>query len=119
MSPEELEFWREVDSLIAPVTETQIEYRVYCDNTGLISSTSMIAEPSDQQYLVVSKFEYDNYFLYQVVNRQLKKIDSDAGYRVKLRKATEGYPVAKNHAGILIEPGETYQEQEYYAHTNS
>ena len=119
MSPEELEFWGEVESLITPATETQIEYRVYYDNTGLIFSTSMIAEPSDQTYLVVSKFEHDNYFLYQVVNQQLKKIDSDAGYRVKLRKAVAGYLVAKNHAGILIEPSETYQEQEYYAHTNS
>jgi hypothetical protein len=119
MSPEEIEFWREVESLITSPVRIEIEYRVYYDVHGRIHKCSSIAEPSDEPYIVVSKTEYENYFFYQVVDKQLKKIDSDAGYRVKLQKALAGYTVVNGHAGIIVEPSEKYQDTEYYGYTNS
>ena len=68
-------------------------------------------------YLIVTKAEYDTYFLYTVVKGKLKKIDYDAGYRVQLTKSTQGFKVVRGHAGLLIED-ETYTDVEYYARTN-
>lgn len=119
MSPEELEFWREVDSLITPPVETLIEYRLFYNTNGDIVKGTMIVESTDDRYIVVSKNEYEQYFLYQVVNNKLKKIDNDAGYRVQLTKSTTGITVVAGHAGLPLEFGETYIDTEIYGHTNS
>jgi hypothetical protein len=114
MSPEELEFWREVNALIAPVTETTIEYRLHYDDAGDIVLCTMVDHPESQQYLVVDKATYDRYFDYRVVKGQLKKIDHNSDFNVKLQRSTKGFCVVKNHAGIILEPGETYNHTEYY-----
>jgi hypothetical protein len=119
MSPEELEFWREVDALIDPPATTQIEYRLFYNVAGDIVKGTMIVEPTDEQYIVVPKNQYDQYFLYRVIDKKLKKIDNDPGYRVQLKKATTGFTVVRGHAGLLLEPGETYTDTEIYGHTNS
>ena len=54
-----------------------------------------------------------------VVDGKLKKIDRDSGYYVQLEKSDKGYCVVKNHAGLLVEPEETYITTEYYAHRNN
>jgi hypothetical protein len=118
MSPEEIEFWREVESLIVPPIETIIEYRLHYDATGDIVTASMAYHPESTQYIVVDKNEYERYFEYRVVNGQLKKIDRDAGFNVKLHKNNTGFQVVKGHAGIILDAGETYTNTEYYDTTN-
>jgi hypothetical protein len=78
----------------------------------------MTNHPLDENYIVVTKEEYDNYFRYTVVEGKLKKIDTNPGYRVQLKKSTTGYPVVKNHAGLIVEVGEPYEDTEYYDTNN-
>ena len=92
-----------------------VEYRIYYDDDGNITSCAMIDHPDDTQYLVVTKKEYSEYYRYKIVNNKLKLIDNDPGYRVQLTSSTQGYCVVKNHAGIILESGEEYTDIEYYA----
>ena len=120
MSPDELKrYLDEVNALIVPTVQTIIEYRIYYNQLGEIISCSMTQHPDYGDYIVVTQSEYDRYFDYRIVNGKLKKIDRDAGYRVKLEKSNRGYSVVKNHAGLLIEPEETYITTEHYAHRNN
>lgn len=105
------EFYR----LLKPVELVELEYRVYYNEDGMIYRCSMQQhEPGD--YIVVSKEQYDLYHHYQVVRGQMVKIDTDAQYRVQLRKSTSGYATVTGHAGLLIED-EDYTNIEYYART--
>jgi len=110
------EFWQEVERLLEPVPPVELEYRIYYNEAGDITSCSMQNHaPGD--YLVVSREEYERYFQYRVVKGQLKKIDHDSGYRVQLVKSTQGFPVVRGHAGLLIED-EDYTDREYYDRPN-
>jgi len=108
------EFFKAIQSLSQPKS-LEIEYRLHYDDAGNIHTCSMIDHPNDTQYLVVTKNEYDNYYRYRVMNKQLKIIDNTSGYRVQLTSSTQGYCVVKNHAGIVLETGERYPNIEYYA----
>lgn len=112
------EFWQEVENLIRPVEPPEVEYRLYYNESGDVVKCTMIKETTNELYIVVSKEEYDNYFRYRVVNGQLKKIDAGSMYTVRLRKSNTGFRVAKNHAGIILEPGEEHTDVEYYARTD-
>jgi signal peptidase I len=113
------EFWNKVESLIKPVVPTRLEYRLYYNELGEITSGSMVNHSGTGNYIVVTQAEYDRYFDYRIVDCQLKKLDNDAGYRVKLKRNTKGYRVVKGHAGLPLESGETYQETEYYEYRNN
>mgnify|MGYP003346919492 CR=1 FL=1 len=95
-----------------------VEYRLYYNEDGAIVKGTMIAEETTEPYVVVTQAEYDRYFNYTVVNGKLKPIDRDPEYRVQLEKATQGFCVVKDHAGVVIEPNETYKDIEYYAIRN-
>jgi len=110
------EFWDEVASLIKPIPQIELEYRIYYDEFWNITSCST-HNHSDGNYLVVTKDEYENYFRYQIIKGKLIKIDNDAKYRVQLVKSTKGFPVVKGQAGLLIED-EDFKDIEYYARTN-
>jgi hypothetical protein len=106
-------------SLIEEPIVEPIEYRIHYDDSGNITMCSMQQHPNSSQYLVVDKYEYDNYFRYYVVDNQLKKIDLPTSNRVQLKRSDTGYQVVKNHAGLLLEPDETFSETEYYDTTNN
>lgn len=120
MSPEELKFFAEVEALLTTVAQPGIEYRLYYNRAGEITMGSMTTDtlPTDS-YIIVTKEEYETYFLYRVVNKKLKKIDNDAGYRVQLTPSNTGLAVVAGHAGLLLEPDETYPNIEYYAYRNN
>lgn len=99
---------------ITPVVEEPAEYRIHYDSTGQITQCTMRNHPTDTQYIVVTQEEYENYYKYTVENGMLKKIVHQHNYNVKLTKSNTGYKVVKNHAGILLEPNETYVNIEYY-----
>lgn len=104
---------------LEPITEEPVEYRIYYNESGEITQCSMRDHATEGQYLVVTADEYDNYYHYTVINGKLKKIDRTHNFRVKLTKSRSGYPVAKNHAGVLIEPNDVYQNIEYYDDRNN
>ena len=49
-----------------------------------------------------------------VTKKILEKIDINLGISVKLKKNTHGYAVVKNHAGLILDTGEEFDEIEYY-----
>jgi hypothetical protein len=111
------DFWTEVESLIEKTVPIEIEYRMYYDQDGNITTCSMQQHQESGDYIVVEKAVYDNYFNYQIINGKLKKIDRSYVHRVQLTKSTQGYKVVSGHAGLLIED-EEYTDIEYYARTN-
>lgn len=118
MSPEELEFFAEAEALINPTQPLEIEYRLHYNDVGEIVLGTMTNHPISTNYIVVTKEQYDTYFHYRVVAGVLKKIDTDAGYRVQLRKSKSGYPTVAGHASLIVEADETYNNIEYYERNN-
>ena len=106
------EFWAEFETLLDRTIPEAIEYRVHYNEQGEIYLCTMQNHPVDTTYLVVTRDEYDRYFDYRVVDAKLKKVDRDAVYRVQLRKSTAGFPVAKGHAGLVVE--DDYPDVEHY-----
>jgi len=103
-------------SLIGKTPITEIEYRIHYDNQGLITMCTMQDHPVGTDYLVVDRETYDNYFRYdRVIKGKLRKIIFDPGYRVQLYPSTSGFQVVKNHAALLIEENETYDNTEFYS----
>lgn len=108
---EDLEFLKGL-MMVQPIIAEPIEFRIHYDSNENITMLSMQQHPTDTQYLVVSKEEYENYYDYKIVNGKLKKIDNRIGFSVRLKKSDSGYCVVKNHAGIILE--EEYNNVEYY-----
>jgi len=118
MNQDERDFWAQVESLIIPIPKVEIEYRLHYNELGEIVMCSMADHPESNHYVVVSKDKYERYFDYRIVKGQLIKIDQASIYSVKLTKSNTGYRTVKNHAGLIIETGESYSETEYYDHRN-
>ena len=108
----------EAFAMLQPIVEEVKEYRIHYEEDGHITMCTMINHPKNTTYLVVSKDEYDNYFRYTIVDGKLKKIDNNPGIRVQLVSSSIGYAVVKKHAGLILEPTDTYTEIEYYDRIN-
>lgn len=108
----DLEFF-EAMKQFATIVEDPIEYRFHYNDDGIITMCTMQNHPENTQYLVVTKFEYDNYFQYVVIDGKLKMIDKTSKCRVQLKRSDHGYKTVKNHAGILLED-EVFQDVDYY-----
>ena len=102
------------------IVEDPIEYRMHYDENGVITMLSHQNHPKDTNYIVVTQDEYADYQHYcvDVDAKKLKKIAHNIGLSVQLKKSNQGYPVTKNHAGVLLEPGDTYTNIDHYEHTN-
>lgn len=113
----ESEFLAALEQLMS-IAEEPIEYRVYYNQDGKITQCSMRNHSTEGNYLIVTADEYENYFRYTVVNCKLKKIDIAYSFHLNLKKGDSQYRVVKNHAGLLLEPDETYTDTEYYDTNN-
>lgn len=106
--------------LIKEIPKQIIEYRIHYDSQGLITGCTMVNHPENSNYVVVDQETYNNYYRYdRVVEGKLRKIVFDPGYRVRLHPSNSGYQVVKNHAALLIEENETYDDTEYYSGSSS
>ena len=111
------EFIKAIES-IEPISEPVIEYRFYYNAAGQITTCSQTNHQEHGEYIVVSESEYQHYYQYYIENGKLKKIDIDLGYRVQLKRSSQGYRVVKNHAGIILAADEDYPNVEYYDTVN-
>jgi hypothetical protein len=103
-------------SLIKEVPQPTLEYRIHYDDKGFIIGCTMSEHPNNSNYVVVDRETYDNYFRYdRVINGKLRKIIFDPGYRIQLYPSNSGYLVVKDHAALLIEENETYDNTEFYS----
>ena len=96
------------------------EYRIHYDDTGRITMCSQQNHPDSQQYLVVSREEYEGYAQYvvDIEKKKLKKVVVNPGVSVQLKRSTKGYAVVRHHAGLVVEDGELYKDIEYYESNN-
>jgi len=115
MSPEEI---KRIAELMAQPAERP-EYRLHYNEMGDIVACSMVGHPDSTRYVVVDRKTYDDYNKYRIEEGQLVLINVDASYSSKLKKFNSGNQVVKNHAGLLLESGETYNDTEYYAYRNN
>lgn len=110
----------EAFGLINEIKKPVLEYRIHYDKNGFITGCTMSEHPDNLNYIVVDKETYDNYFRYdKVINGKLRKIIFDPGYRVQLIKSTSGYQVVKNHAALILEDKDIYNDTEYYNGPNN
>lgn len=105
-------------AMLEPIQAEEFEYRLHYDSDGNITMCTMRAHPENTNYVVVDKQTYDTYYHYVIVDGKPKLVDRMPRYRVQLKKSDSGYQVVKNHAGLLLEPGEAYADTEYYDRTN-
>ena len=120
MNQDEIDFWQEFASLVVQPTTPKIEYRLYYNEFGEITLGTNTVNDSmpTGDFLVVTEDEYTHYYQYKVVKGKLKVIAKDPGYVVQLEKATTGYTVVANHASLLLESSDEYNDVEYYDKRN-
>jgi hypothetical protein len=114
MNQEESDFWAEVARLTPVIPEVTIEYRWHYNASGRITMCSMCDHPPSENHIVVDEALYHDYFQYRIVDGKPVKIVADSGHRKQLISSDHGYAVVKNHANLLLEPNETFNELEYY-----
>lgn len=109
------EFRKAIESM-AVVEPEPIEYRIYYDDFGRITTCSMRNHADGTQYIVVDKEIYETYWQYSIIvsTKKLKKIAKDSGISVQLVKSNQGYAVVNKHAGLILENNEIYTDIEYY-----
>ena len=103
------------------IIEEPFEYRIHYDEDGRIVMLTHQNHPDSIQYLIVSADEYADYQHYYVdiEKKQLKKVAHNPGLRVQLKRSDQGSAVVKNHAGLVLEPGETSTEVDHYDNTTN
>jgi len=98
--------------LVTPPKPLDIQYRFYYNEKGDITMCSMADHPDGDNYIVVTRSEFDNYFDYRVKDGKLKIIDRSPKFK-KLMQGGNQYKVAKHHAAILLDKTDTI-DHEYY-----
>lgn len=110
----ESDFFEEVNRLLVVTPDPVIEYRLHYNEHGDIVMCSMQQHPESDNYIVTDKETYEMYFRYRVVKGKLELIKHDHGLMASLVKSTKGFKVVRNHAALLLESNETYNDTEYY-----
>jgi len=110
----ELDFFEEVRRLMVVTPDPVIEYRLHYNEHGDIVMCSMQEHPDSDNYIVTDKETYEMYFRYRVVKGKLELIKHDHGLMTSLVKSTKRFTVVRNHAALLLELTETYNDTEYY-----
>jgi hypothetical protein len=121
------DFWNEVNQLMQQnqTDEPKVEYRLYYDEKGWITSGQSVTEQSaadsasDQPYIVVSKFDYDNCHDKIVKDGVLTQRKIKPDFSMELTKSESGFKVVKSNAALLIDEDEKYSNVEHYAGRNS
>lgn len=107
------------ERLIHNLPDVPLEYRIYYDNTGNIIECSMQNHPEGENYIVVDQTDYNNYFRYTVKDKKLVPIEIDRKYKDPIKRSEQGAVTVKNHAGLILEPGEIYRCTDTYANSNN
>ena len=120
MNQQELEFLKGLMS-VEPIVVKE-EYRAYYDDTDKILYTAANQFPDDNNnWMPITKVQYQTLecqWLWlekgQIVERK-----PNYNYYFSLHPSTKGVKIVKDHAGIVIEPGEEYPDVAYYDKRNN
>lgn len=96
-------------------TDPVPEYRFYFDELGKITNCSMLDHLDGDNFIVVTKEQYDNYTKYEIKNKKPVLIKDPNRIFSALTKSNSGFRVVKGHAALLLENNEDYYQIEYYA----
>lgn len=99
------------------------EFRLYYNDEGSIYASASTANDAEiygltGNYIVVTREEFDTQHNYWVKDGKLCEIRRNAAQVSQLEKSKSGFEVAKNNAGILLEPGEEHNNTEHYDYRN-
>jgi hypothetical protein len=96
--------------------QPQVEYRLYYNEQGQIYLGAQTKNdyPEGDNFVQVTKDEYQNYNDYWVKDKQLVKIDKRPKHRVQLKVKDSGKATVKGHASIPLMDNETYSDIVYY-----
>jgi len=96
--------------------QPQVEYRLYYNEQGQIYLGAQTKNdyPEGDNFVQVTKDEYQNYNDYWVRDKQLVKIDKRPKHRVQLKVKDSGKATVKGHASIPLMDNETYSDIVYY-----
>lgn len=120
MTPQELEFLKGLISVEPIVVEE--EYRAYYDDTDKILYTAANKFPeNNDNWISITKIQYQTLecqWLWQE-NGKIVERKPNYNYYFSLRPSTKGVKIVKDHAGIVVEPGEDYEDIAYYDKRNN
>jgi hypothetical protein len=93
-----------------------IEYRIYYDEDGNITACAMVQHPPGDNYIVVSRDEYENYFRYFIKNGKLVLLSSikEQDYTSLIVKSDTGIKVVVGQSNLVLEDDDQYLDVEYY-----
>jgi hypothetical protein len=102
--------------IFVPAESIIPEYRIYYDEEGNIIACAMVQHPEGDNYIVVSRDEYENYFRYFVRNGKLVLISSikQDDYSSLIVKSDSGIRVVEGHSNLVLDDEEEYLKVEYY-----
>jgi hypothetical protein len=105
---------------ITPI-EVVEEYRAYYDNEGKVTfymANNFI--DTDLNWVSITREEYraqDHQWMWVVGGKLVKRLPTYDHY-FSLTLGNKDVKVVKNHASIVLEPGEIYADTEYYDQIN-
>jgi hypothetical protein len=119
LSPAELEFIKAFESIES--VEVIEEYRAYYDENGWVTTFCGSNHPAGDNWISIPKELYitHNHLHLRVVNDKLVKDIPTNKHFFPLTKSNKGVKIVKNHAGLILEPGEAYVDTEYYDKRNN
>jgi hypothetical protein len=119
MNQQELEFLKGLMS-VEPIVVKE-EYRAYYDDTDKILYTAANDFPENNNWISITKVEYQTLECQWLWLEKGKIVERKPNYNYyfSLHTSTKGVKIVKNHAGIVVEPGEEYIDVGYYDKRNS
>lgn len=120
MNQQELEFLKGLMN-VEPIVVKE-EYRAYYDDMYKIIYTAANNFPeNNENWISITKTEYQKLECQWLWLENGKIIERKPNYNhyFSLRTSTKGVKIVKNHAGIVIEPGEEYLDIAYYDKRNN
>jgi len=92
------------------------EYRVYYDETGQVTGMWETDHPEGNYVIIADPrlFHNNNTQALRVVDGELKILDLTAPLKTRLVKSQTGFAVVRGHAALILGPGDTYKDTEYY-----
>jgi hypothetical protein len=96
------------------------EYRAYYDSDGWVQFYAANKFPDVGTWVNISREQYvlqDHQWLRYVDGVLIKQLPT-YNFKFALTRSDKGVTVVKNHAGIVIEPNETYADIEHYDTNN-
>lgn len=114
LSQADLEFLKALESWSAPTIRE--EYRAYYDDQGWVIGFAGSGFPAGDNWIHIPRETYTTHDWQnlKVQDGKLIRVDPVYNHCFLLTPSDKGFKVVKNHAGIILEPGEEYPNAEYY-----